>query len=92
MTIPSAPPTAPPTQVAHPARAVVRTIVAGLIALVPVLPEVLTQTHLDGTVIGAQTIAIAGVITRVLALPAVERLLRRFRLTSWLAAAPGGAP
>jgi hypothetical protein len=64
-----------PSQVRHPWRATARTVIALLVALLPVLPEVLGGLHFDATAFGAQTIAVAAGITRVMALPIVNDLL-----------------
>jgi hypothetical protein len=71
---------AAPSQVRHPWRATARTAVALLVALLPVVPEVLGGLHLDTTALGAQTLAVAAGITRVMALPAVNDLLTRLGL------------
>jgi len=81
--------TAPtPTQVARPWRATVRTAFAVIVALAAMLPLLIDAAGVDETlppVAGA--LAIAGAVTRVLALPAVEAFLGRF--VPWLAADPG---
>jgi hypothetical protein len=74
------------TQVRHPWRATLRTAVAGLVAVLPLLPEAAADLHLGtGGTIG-QTLAIAAAITRLLARPDVEAWLHRF--APWLAAQP----
>jgi hypothetical protein len=73
-------PVAAPTQVRHPWRATARTAIALLIALLPVVPEVLGGLHLDATAFGAQTIAVATAVTRIMALPAVNDPLTRLGL------------
>jgi len=75
-----------PTQTRHPWRATLRTAVAVAIGLLPLLPEILGDLHLGTTVTGAQTLAIAAGVTRLLARPDVELFLRRF--APWLAAQP----
>jgi hypothetical protein len=93
-----------PTQLRRPWRATVRTFVQTLIptvlALGVVVPEVvkivLEETgdampdHLRVILLGisAACATTAAVVARVMAIPKVETLLRRFKLTSWLAAAP----
>ena len=77
-----------PTQVARPWRATVRTAFAVIVALAAMLPLLVDAAGVDETlppVAGA--LAIAGAVTRVLALPAVEAFLARF--VPWLAAGPG---
>ena len=79
--------TAGATQTKHPWRATVRTGFAVVIALAAMMPALVNATGLDetaGPVAGA--LAIAGAITRVMALPAVETFLERF--APWLAAEP----
>lgn len=80
------------TQARHPVRAVLRTTVALIVGLAPMAPliyEAATNHSPEGaTGAAAGTLAIAGAVTRVLALPGVEALLRRHKATSWLAAAP----
>jgi hypothetical protein len=79
--------TAPtPTQVRHPWRATLRTLVAVLLALLPLLPEILAGLRLDTTQAGAQTLAVAAAVTRLLASPAVDGWLRQ--RAPWLAASP----
>ena len=79
-------PTPAPTQTQHPWRATVRTVFATVVALATLLPWLLAGAHLDGTVLGAQAIAVAGAVTRVLALPAVNAFLTEY--VPWLAATP----
>ena len=77
-----------PTQVARPWRATARTAFAVIVALAAMLPLLVDAAGVDETlppVAGA--LAIAGAVTRVLALPAVEAFLARF--VPWLAADPG---
>lgn len=74
------------TQVAHPTRAVIRTVFAALIAFASLVPDVIVASHVDGTILGGQAIAVAAGVTRVLALPSVDAFLSRF--LPWLAAAP----
>lgn len=93
-----------PTQVRRPWRSTVRTAVQvaipTLLALGVVVPQVV-QVILDEVGeampprlrlallgISAGIVTAAAIVTRVMAIPYVERLLRRFKLTSWLAAAP----
>lgn len=76
-----------PTQVRRPWRATIRTAFAVVVALAAMLPLLVDAAGLDQTlppVAGA--LAIAGAITRILALPAVETFLARF--VPWLAADP----
>lgn len=76
-----------PTQVRQPWRATLRTVFAVLVAVAAMLPLLVETSGLDETlppVAGA--LAIAGAVTRVLALPQVEDFLERF--APWLAAKP----
>ena len=79
-------PTPAPTQTQHPARATIRTVFAGLLALVTLLPYILGAAHVDTTVWGAQALAVAAGVTRVLAIPAVNAWLTEN--VPWLAATP----
>jgi hypothetical protein len=73
-------PVVAPTQVRHPWRATARTAFALLVALLPVVPEVVGGLHLDATTFGAQTIAVATAATRVMALPVVNDVLTKLGL------------
>lgn len=77
------------TQVKHPWRATARTVFAALVGAVSILPEVLSTAHVDHTALGAQAIAVAGGVTRVLAVPAVENFLARY--LPLLSAAPSSS-
>ena len=75
------------TQSEHPYRAVARTIFAGLIGLAAAWALIIEALGLDkGLPWVATTLAIAGGITRVLAIPAVNTWLQTF--IPWLAATP----
>lgn len=93
-----------PTQIRRPWRSTLRTAVQvaipTLLALGVVVPQVV-QVILDEVGeampprlrlallgISAGIVTAAAIVTRVMAIPQVELLLRRFKLTSWLAAAP----
>lgn len=82
------------TQGAHPWRAVIRTafaLVAALAAMAPLLYVAVAQASPEAaTGAAAGALAIAGAITRVLALPAVETFLARF--LPWLSAAGQAEP
>lgn len=82
-----------PTQARHPWRAVARTIfavVVGLAAMAPLVYEEAAQQDAAAATGWAGTaLAIAGAITRVLALPAVNAFLARF--VPFLAAEPPGS-
>lgn len=78
-----------PTQTVYPWRATARTLVAAGIGLLSLLPELLAGAGLDHTAYGAQALVVAGAVTRVLAIPAVDAWLRQY--VPWLAAAPKSA-
>jgi Na+/H+ antiporter NhaB len=80
------PVTTEPTQVKHPTRATFRTIVQGLIALAAVLPLIFATAGVPPVGIAAILIGIAGAITRVMAVPAVEDFLEKY--LPFLAAKP----
>lgn len=82
--------TVAPTQTAYPWRATLRTIFAALVAGATVIPVVITQQHWDSTAIGAQIIVVAGVITRVMAIPGVDSFLQKF--APFLATTPKETP
>lgn len=73
-----------PTQVARPWRATVRTVFQGVVALAAILPVVLAGLPLGPAAAGA--LAIAGTITRIMAIPQVEEFLQKF--VPFLAAKP----
>lgn len=70
------------TQARHPWRAVARTILQALVALASASPliytAITTQDPAAATGGAALALGVAGAITRVMALPAVEEFLRRF--------------
>lgn len=76
------------TQTKHPWRATARTIFAAVVSLAAMAPAIyaaITSGSPEAaTGWGAIALAIAGAITRLMALPAVEEFLRRF--VPWLAA------
>lgn len=80
----------PPTQVRHPWRATVRTLFAAVVMLAAIAPAIYTAATTNdpqkATGWAALGLAIAGGITRVMALPAVDAFLRRF--VPFLAARP----
>jgi len=75
-----------PTQTKHPVRAVLRTVAAGAVAALPLIPLALAGVHLDGTAVGVEIIAVSGGITRLLAMPAVNGWLQQY--VPFLAASP----
>lgn len=70
------------TQSTHPWRAVVRTIFAAVVAFAALAPALYTAATngdpAEATGVVAGILAVAAAITRILALPGVERFLRRF--------------
>lgn len=89
MSTPTNPKPSQVTQARHPWRATVRTLVAFLIGLAAIWGLVIETAGVDPTLpVISSSVAIATAVTRILALPQVEALLRRTGLTSWLAAAP----
>ena len=77
-----------PTQVRRPWRATLRTIFAGVVGFLAILPFIVEATGLDPQVYPwlAGILAVAAGVTRVMALPQVEAFLARF--FPWLAADP----
>jgi hypothetical protein len=76
----------PTTQTRHPWRATARTVLAALVGALSLVPTVATTTGLDTVPAVTQLIVVAGVITRILAVPGVDQWLRQF--LPWLASAP----
>ncbi|MFT4288182.1 hypothetical protein [Nocardioides sp.] len=78
-----------PTQTAHPWRATVRTVFAFIVAVAAIWPTIVEAAGVNpGLRVVALTIAVAGAITRVMALPGVVDLFARFRFLSWLTPTP----
>lgn len=75
-----------PTQVKHPTRATFRTIFQGVIAAAAVLPLVLTTAGIPPVGLAGILIGVAGAITRIMAIPAVEDFLENY--IPFLAAKP----
>lgn len=66
----------PPSQVAYPAKAVVRTVIQVLVGLAAIAPFLVSDLGLGATgglIAGA--LGVAAALTRVMAIPAVDRLL-----------------
>jgi len=74
------------TQSEHPWRATGRTVFAAGIAVLSLLPVIAITAGIDTVPLVAQTLVVAGAVTRVLALPGVERFLEAY--LPWLAAQP----
>lgn len=87
-------PPPPPTQVRRPWRATVRTVFQALVSLAALAPllavavEEATGYDLDGIPFVVAVLAFSAAVTRVMAIPAVERFLRRF--IPFLATEPKG--
>lgn len=81
---PAAP--AVPTQTQHPWRATVRTVVATIIGWAPFVPAIVAAVEGDNRgalgPVGVAAITAAGVVTRVMAVPAVNRALTKIGLGS----------
>lgn len=77
---------AEPTQVKHPNRATLRTVFQGLVALAAILPLILSAAGIPPVGLAAILVGVAGAITRVMAIPAVESFLEAY--VPFLAAKP----
>lgn len=75
-----------PTQTQHPWRATLRTVVAGVLGLLSLLPVIVAAGHLEAVPGVAQALAVSAAVTRILAIPGVDAWLRRY--LPWLAAQP----
>lgn len=71
------PPTTP-TQTAHPWRATARTVFAAIVGALLILPVVVSALGLGGVPWLASAVALAGAITRVLAIPAVNAWITEY--------------
>jgi hypothetical protein len=78
------------TQIRHPWRAVIRTVAAAVIALIPVLPPIIDSLGVATVPWVASGLIVIGAVTRVLALRQVETWLRQWAPA--LAAAPPPVP
>lgn len=65
-----------PTQSRHPWRATLRTAAAVAIALVPVVPQLVDELGLSAYGWSATAVGIAAAVTRIMAIPGVNNLLR----------------
>jgi hypothetical protein len=75
------------TQVNHPWRATARTVFAGVVAVATLIPLVALQVFPDGGPAWvAWIVGVAGLVTRVLATPAVNKVLAS--VAPWLLPAP----
>lgn len=87
MSTPTNPKPSQVTQARHPWRATVRTIFAAAVSLAAIWGLIVEAAGVDAKApVVAATLAVAGGVTRILAIPGVEQWLRRF--FPWLAAAP----
>lgn len=77
-----------PTQTRYPWRATARTVVAVAVVLVPALPSIADELGVATYPVVAGGLAAVAAVTRVLAIPAVNRALHRSGVLSWLAAEP----
>lgn len=79
------------TQTAHPWRATLRTVVQLLVALAAAWPLIVSASGVEQTSAAvAGSLALAAAVTRIMALPVVDDLLRRF--LPWLASTPRESP
>lgn len=67
-----------PTQARHPWRATARTTAAALIALLPALPEIANSLEISTVPMVASILAITALVTRVLAIPEVDKWVDRY--------------
>jgi hypothetical protein len=74
------------TQTRHPWRATARTVFASGVALLTLLPVIAATAGVDTVPAIAQLLVVTGAVTRVLALPDVERFMELY--VPWLAASP----
>jgi hypothetical protein len=82
-----------PTQMRHPWRSTLRTVVAVVVVALPLVPSIVQNLGVASVPVVAGVVTAFGGVTRVLAMPSVEMLLRQYRLTNWLAAeAPTPTP
>lgn len=69
-----------PSQTRHPWQATLRTVLAGVIGLASLAPDVLAAAHVNSTVLGVQALGVAAVVTRIIAIPRVNELLTKLGL------------
>ncbi|EGT5591766.1 hypothetical protein ACL1HR_08420 [Corynebacterium striatum] len=74
------------TQVKYPIRAVVRTVLAAAVGLLPVLPAIADGLGVSAVPWVAATLAVSGAITKILAHPSTEQFLQHH--APWLSATP----
>lgn len=73
----------PPTQQKHPWRAALRTGVVSLVALIPILPEIIRASGWDAVPWIASISGLAAALTRILSTPSFVRWSRQY--APWLA-------
>lgn len=66
------------TQTRRPWQAVLRTSVAAILGLLPILPIIADALDIETVPVVASTLAVTAAVTRVLAVPEVERWMRRW--------------
>lgn len=74
------------SQVKFPGRATLRTFVAALIGILPILPTIAHELGIESIPWVAGTLAATAAITRILATPGAEKFLQTY--APWLAADP----
>lgn len=79
---------APATQTTRPVAAVLRTIVAAAIGLIPIIPEIVKAYGLESVPWIAGVVGVIAATGRVLTLPEVEDWLQTY--APWLSAAGDG--
>lgn len=67
-----------PTQSRHPWRATLRSTLATLVAIMPLLPEIAKAANVDTVPLIVSALAVNAAVTRILAAPQVEALLRHY--------------
>lgn len=67
-----------PTQVKRPWRATFRTVFQGIVAAAAILPLVLSTAGIAPVGLAGIAIVVAGALTRIMALPAVEEFLENY--------------
>ena len=83
----SAPAAVAPSQVRHPGRAVGRTVFQLVVGLAAATPELVTLSGVPQTVSSVGVgLAVAALVTRVMAIPAVDAALQQW--APWLSAEP----
>ena len=69
-----------PTQTRHPWRATLRTVVAILLGLATLLPYVVADANIPTEGAVGQALAVSALVTRIMAIPAVNAWLTQFGL------------